>query len=84
METPAENTEKTPPIDWRSLSVCAVAAENASVAEYVAGLERRLASLPADWSRDSSLETWFPMTAKRLADLEKMVAVKPSYWPWEK
>ncbi len=76
METPAENTEKTPPVDWRTLSAAAVCAENPQIAEYVAILERHLAKYPADWSRDSSLETWFPLTAKRIADLEKLESEK--------
>lgn len=36
-----------------------------------AELEQRLATLPADWSKDSSLETWFPLSAARLAELER-------------
>lgn len=39
-------------------------------------LREQLAVLPADWRRDSSLETWFPITAKELtalrAALERM------------
>jgi len=36
--------EQTGPIDWRDLSVTAIAAENASVSEYIATLEARLAA----------------------------------------
>jgi hypothetical protein len=32
-------------------------------------LAAKLAHLPADWSQDSSLETWFPYTAQELATL---------------
>ncbi|MFV8925394.1 hypothetical protein ABQ431_03740 [Serratia fonticola] len=36
-----------------------------------AELQKKLAALPADWSKDSSLETWFPLTAEKLAELEQ-------------
>ena len=29
-------------------------------------LQQKLAALPADWNEDSSLETWFPFTARRI------------------
>ena len=32
--------------------------------------EAKLAALPADWFKDSSLATWFPLTAVRLARVE--------------
>jgi hypothetical protein len=48
----------------------AAAEERAQKAEAeVASLQRRLNALPADWLEDSSLETWFPMTAAELAEL---------------
>ena len=31
--------------------------------------EAKLAKLPADWEQDSSLETWFPLTAQELITL---------------
>lgn len=37
-------------------------------------LEKELASLPAKWSQDSSLETWFPLTSEELENLRKEVA----------
>lgn len=39
-----------------------------------ASLQRKLDALPADWSEDSSLATWFPITAKRHAALIAEVA----------
>jgi hypothetical protein len=36
--------------------------------------ELKLARLPADWQQDSSLETWFPITAERLSSLEQALA----------
>jgi len=38
--------------------------------------ELKLRRLPADWFEDSSLETWFPLTAERIADLAAEVAQK--------
>ncbi|PTE02677.1 hypothetical protein [Pandoraea apista] len=40
----------------------------------VGGGEREayIASLPADWYKDSSLETWFPLTAEELAATKRM------------
>lgn len=34
--------------------------------------EAYIASLPADWHKDSSLETWFPLTAEELAATKRM------------
>lgn len=34
-------------------------------------LNRSPANLPADWNEDSSLETWFPLTAVRMEALER-------------
>ena len=31
-------------------------------------------ALPADWFEDSSLETWFPLTAQELAELKRQLA----------
>ncbi|WJM80546.1 hypothetical protein [Pectobacterium brasiliense] len=42
--------------------------------ERVAELEAQLASLPADWSKDSSLETWFPLSAEHIDRLEAQLA----------
>lgn len=39
-------------------------------ATRIAELEQKLAILPGDWATDSSLETWFPLTAERIAELE--------------
>lgn len=38
-----------------------------AVARYIQGL-------PADWHKDASLETWFPLTAERIMDREAMIA----------
>lgn len=34
-------------------------------------IEDYIESLPADWSKDSSLETWFPFTAEELSSLKR-------------
>lgn len=34
-------------------------------------LQKKLAALPGDWQSDSSLETWFPMTAEHVKKLEE-------------
>lgn len=41
--------------------------------ERAKSAEQQLTSLPADWSKDSSLETWFPFTAAKLAELEQPI-----------
>jgi hypothetical protein len=40
----------------------------------VAELEAELATLPAVWREDSSLETWFPLTAEELKRLRAELA----------
>ncbi|WP_258307608.1 hypothetical protein [Pectobacterium carotovorum] len=47
--------------------------------ERLAELEARFARLPADWEKDSSLETWFPLTAERLAAYNR-AAKEPVAW----
>lgn len=37
-----------------------------ALAAVLADRERQLQRLPADWHMDSSLETWFPLTAEQL------------------
>lgn len=52
--------------------------------ERLAELEAKFARLPADWEKDSSLETWFPLTAERLAAYDrasKEPVVLPDYMP---
>ncbi len=48
-----------------------------SLAEGLEGLVARqaaiLAALPADWSKDSSLATWFPLTAQQLERQEQEI-----------
>ena len=41
-------------------------AENAALRSELAALKAREDRLPADWFTDSSLETWFPLTAEEL------------------
>ena len=41
-----------------------------SLKEYLCRREADRDALPADWFKDSSLATWFPFTAKELADLK--------------
>ena len=41
--------------------------------QVIADLRARIDAMPADWSHDSSLETWFPYTAQELADLRAEV-----------
>lgn len=48
----------------------ALAAKDAEIAE----LKSKLASLPADWNTDSSLETWFPYSAEEIERLRSDVA----------
>jgi len=38
----------------------------ANAVKKVAELQGKIDSLPADWQKDSSLETWFPLTAEEL------------------
>jgi len=38
----------------------------ANAVKKIAELQDKLDSLPADWQKDSSLETWFPLTAEEL------------------
>lgn len=49
-------------------------------------LRAQLASLPADWSKDSSLETWFPLSAEHIARLEAQLAElrgqEPDTYEW--
>ncbi|MCW2485972.1 hypothetical protein J5069_08695 [Candidatus Symbiopectobacterium sp. NZEC127] len=45
-----------------------------SIIAEVKALRAQLASLPADWSKDSSLETWFPLSAEHIARLEAQLA----------
>lgn len=42
------------------------ALEIEALEEKLSIAERKLAALPADWLEDSSLETWFPHTAKHI------------------
>ncbi len=42
----------------------------AKLLERAESAERKLSTLPADWSKDSSLETWFPFTAEQLKALK--------------
>ncbi|MGL5386669.1 MAG: hypothetical protein ACRDCA_12580 [Serratia sp. (in: enterobacteria)] len=44
-----------------------------AITQRAAAAERQLAALPADWSKDSSLVTWFPFTAAKLAELEQQL-----------
>lgn len=56
-----------------------VAAHNASLRalwEENKRLKATLESLPADWSKDSSLATWFPFTAAELTTLRATVAAQ--------
>ena len=36
--------------------------------------------LPADWFEDSSLETWFPLTAEELARLKAQAKCEKHEW----
>jgi hypothetical protein len=38
----------------------------AATKEEIKEMAQKLLSLPADWKEDSSLETWFPLTAEEL------------------
>jgi hypothetical protein len=41
-----------------------------SLLDRVEQAENKLARLPADWEKDSSLESWFPLTAETLKRLQ--------------
>lgn len=65
-------------IDNADLSDEGYGPSNVVPVEFARELERelneanaKLSRLPADWFEDSSLETWFPFTAKELAELRK-------------
>ncbi|WP_422121296.1 hypothetical protein [Pectobacterium brasiliense] len=47
---------------------------DAKALEELLSLRAQLANLPADWSKDSSLETWFPLSAEHIARLEAQLA----------
>lgn len=49
-------------------------AERDQLAAALAAAQQRIACLPADWREDSSLETWFPFTAKQLAAAQQRIA----------
>lgn len=60
--------------------LCTTEAESlhSQAADRLEALQNKLDSLPADWLEDSSLETWFPITAEqfisqaqRIAELEE-------------
>jgi hypothetical protein len=44
------------------------------VYESLCEAERKLKGLPADWYKDSSLETWFPLTAEELRKIKPVCA----------
>lgn len=47
--------------------------------EKLAAMEAELSSLPAKWSEDSSLKTWFPITSDELESLREEVAELRAY-----
>lgn len=51
----------------------AVATEQ-NIREVNNQLQSKLDCLPADWMEDSSLETWFPFTARRVKKMERQIA----------
>jgi hypothetical protein len=46
-------------------------------------LEAKFARLPADWEKDSSLETWLPLTAERLAAYEQAAKESVAEIKWD-
>lgn len=53
----------------------AVSPENLiqEIEESLAAQKAIIMALPADWSKDNSLETWFPLTAQQLAQKEQEI-----------
>lgn len=71
-----------PRYEWRCSDANNRRREDAAVAELV-DLRAKFAALPADWSQDSSLETWFPYTAQELDSLRaeaKALRVDAERW----
>jgi hypothetical protein len=48
----------------------AMAGEIGKLKDEVARLKGKLDAYPADWHTDSSLETWFPLTAEEMSRLK--------------
>ncbi|MDQ7209065.1 hypothetical protein ABQ381_26535 [Serratia fonticola] len=46
---------------------------NAWAFNRIREIEQQLASLPADWSKDSSLATWFPLSAAALEEKDQRI-----------
>lgn len=61
-EAPAVAQERPTPDTLQSVS----GQEYRRVCRELAEANEKLSRLPADWSKDSSLETWFPYTAEEL------------------
>src|SRR5690606_9397861 len=50
-------------------TIRALLEERDQLAAALAAAQQRIACLPADWREDSSLETWFPITAEEIESL---------------
>lgn len=57
----------------------AVLKERDEALAKLAAIESELSSLPAKWSEDSSLETWFPLTSEELESLREEVSELRAY-----
>jgi hypothetical protein len=63
--------QQLPDSEWeRVLDLCVAALPSPGSPGEKEKLNRAPANLPADWNTDSSLETWFPLTAIKLRALQ--------------
>jgi hypothetical protein len=69
---PLSNAEKDRAVLFSHIDT--LAARCASQERELAELRGKMATLPADWTVDSSLSTWFPFTAERLEAAEQSLA----------
>lgn len=72
MNTPIETARASLLKIWPDGANC----QHSHAREAFAALDaaqEQVAALPADWSTDSSLETWFPFSAQELVNLREEV-----------
>lgn len=60
------------PSDARFIAECSPQVVR-SLLSRIAQLEKRLSTYPADWEKDSSFETWFPLTAEQLSQQQSRI-----------
>jgi|GEM_PF-3018392 len=56
---------------------------SASNPAAILGLIEQLSAYPADWRKDSSLETWFPFTAEQIRKQEAEISRLREFGQWQ-